>query len=143
MQQFVVPQFIDVEDKIIGPLTVRQFAIMTGGGVLGFVFYKIFDFVLFLICVVIILLLIWLFAFFKVGGYQVFHEFLLNFIKTKKRPTRRVWGKEYSLAELKEFIKPIVIKKKAEIAVKAPLQTRHLSDVSLMVDTGGAYEGEE
>ncbi len=28
MQQFVVPQFIDVEDKILGPLTVRQFLIM-------------------------------------------------------------------------------------------------------------------
>jgi hypothetical protein len=25
MQQFVVPQFIDVEDKIIGPISVRQF----------------------------------------------------------------------------------------------------------------------
>ena len=27
MQQFVVPQFIDVEDKIIGSITVRQFII--------------------------------------------------------------------------------------------------------------------
>ncbi|KKS92044.1 MAG: hypothetical protein UV69_C0039G0006, partial [Parcubacteria group bacterium GW2011_GWE2_43_12] len=32
MQQFVVPQFIDVEDKIIGPITVRQFIIIMVGG---------------------------------------------------------------------------------------------------------------
>ena len=28
MEQFVVPQFIDAEDKILGPLTGRQFVIM-------------------------------------------------------------------------------------------------------------------
>ncbi len=44
MRQFTVPQFIDVEDKIIGPLTVRQFLIMlTGFAVIG-VSYKFADF---------------------------------------------------------------------------------------------------
>ena len=28
MDQFVVPQFIDAEDKIFGPLTARQFIIV-------------------------------------------------------------------------------------------------------------------
>ena len=39
--KYSVPQFIDVEDKIFGPLTFRQFAYLTGGGGLGFVAYKI------------------------------------------------------------------------------------------------------
>ena len=30
MDRFVVPQFIDVEDKIFGPVTVRQFLILLG-----------------------------------------------------------------------------------------------------------------
>lgn len=34
--QFPVPQFTDVEDKIIGPLTIKQFGIMFGAGVLVF-----------------------------------------------------------------------------------------------------------
>jgi len=32
--QYQVPQFIDIEDKIIGPLTLKQFGWLAGGGVL-------------------------------------------------------------------------------------------------------------
>ncbi|TSC80302.1 MAG: hypothetical protein G01um101429_152 [Parcubacteria group bacterium Gr01-1014_29] len=32
MQQFQVPQFIEVEDKIFGPLTTKQFFYLLGGG---------------------------------------------------------------------------------------------------------------
>ncbi|MDA1334914.1 MAG: PrgI family protein [bacterium] len=35
MQQFQVPQFIDIEDKILGPLTVKQLIYVLGGA--GFV----------------------------------------------------------------------------------------------------------
>lgn len=31
MQQFQVPQFIEIEDKIFGPLTVKQFVYVLGG----------------------------------------------------------------------------------------------------------------
>jgi len=31
MQQFQVPQFIDIEDKVFGPLTVKQFLYVLGG----------------------------------------------------------------------------------------------------------------
>ena len=43
MDRFVAPQFIDVEDRIIGPITTRQFIIMVIGGVVVFVAYKILD----------------------------------------------------------------------------------------------------
>lgn len=39
--QFKVPQFIDIEDKIFGPFTFRQFAFLIGGGGIIFVVYKI------------------------------------------------------------------------------------------------------
>lgn len=39
--QFKVPQFLDVEDKIFGPFTFRQFVYLAGGGGLCFVFYKL------------------------------------------------------------------------------------------------------
>jgi hypothetical protein len=38
--RFNVPQFIDVEDKIFGPLTFRQFVYLTGGGGLAFLAFK-------------------------------------------------------------------------------------------------------
>ena len=39
--RFAVPQFIDVEDKIFGPLTFRQFVYLAGGGGLVFVSIKL------------------------------------------------------------------------------------------------------
>lgn len=39
--QFKVPQFIDVEDKIFGPLTWKQFVFLAGGAGLAFIFYKL------------------------------------------------------------------------------------------------------
>lgn len=40
--QFNVPQFIEVEDKIIGPLTLKQFLILLGGGLICFFYWSIF-----------------------------------------------------------------------------------------------------
>jgi ABC-type glycerol-3-phosphate transport system permease component len=36
---FVLPQFIDMEARIVGPLTLKQFAFVGGGGALSFVIY--------------------------------------------------------------------------------------------------------
>lgn len=38
--RFDVPQFIDVEDKIFGPLTFRQFVYVVGGGGLCYIVIK-------------------------------------------------------------------------------------------------------
>ncbi len=38
--QFQVPQFTDVEDKIFGPLTLKQFIYVAGGGGLGFLIWR-------------------------------------------------------------------------------------------------------
>ncbi|HED36751.1 MAG TPA: PrgI family protein [Ignavibacteria bacterium] len=39
--QFQVPQFIEIEDKIFGPLTFKQFVYLAGGAALSFILYKI------------------------------------------------------------------------------------------------------
>ena len=38
--QFKVPQFLDIEDKIFGPFTFREFAYLAGGAGMCFFFYK-------------------------------------------------------------------------------------------------------
>lgn len=38
--QFQVPQFLDVEDKVIGPLTIKQFLYVSGGTGLGYLSYR-------------------------------------------------------------------------------------------------------
>ncbi len=39
--QFKVPQFLDIEDKIFGPFTFRQFVYLAGGAGICFFFYKL------------------------------------------------------------------------------------------------------
>jgi len=39
--QFAVPQFTDVEDKLIGPLTLKQFLVVLGAGGLCFLFWSL------------------------------------------------------------------------------------------------------
>jgi len=39
--RFQVPQFIEVEDKIFGPLTLKQFIYLAGGAGLSFVVYRL------------------------------------------------------------------------------------------------------
>src|SRR3989344_2105148 len=94
MQKYIVPQFIDVENKIMGPITVRQFATVAVGGVLVFAAYKLADFSLFLILTAIIIAVTAVVAFLKFNGLP-FHIFLLNVVGTYKKPMLRVWLKEY------------------------------------------------
>ena len=39
--QFKVPQFLDIEDKIFGPFTFRQFVYRAGGAVLCFMLFRL------------------------------------------------------------------------------------------------------
>ena len=109
MQQFTVPQFIDVEAKIIGPLTVRQFLIVLAAALLGGISYRLFDFSLFITITVILLLLAATFAFVKINA-RPFHFFFLNVLQTL-RPRLRLWRKidaDQPLEAVKTYSKPEV-----------------------------------
>jgi hypothetical protein len=143
MQQFTVPQFIDVEDKIIGPITTRQFVIMLAGFLVMAIFYAIFDFSLFATASLLVFAITGTFSFAKING-RPFHFFVLNVIQTLKRPRLRVWininDVNFSPLNEKEkdtFDQNINIKKK-----KTPSLSR-LNELSLIVDTKGTYKGED
>ncbi len=38
--QFQMPRFLDIEDKVIGPLTFKQFIYLAGGGGLAYIAYS-------------------------------------------------------------------------------------------------------
>lgn len=139
--QFVVPQFIDVESKIFFFVTTRQFIILLGAGGIIFLAYRFGDFSLFISTVVLVGGLALLFAFFKPNG-QVFHVFLLNFIQSIAKPSRRIWRKEYSTAELHELRMPRVQKAEKKSQVKTVKRER-IRDLSLQVNTGGYYKADE
>jgi len=141
MQQFVVPQFIDVEDKIIGPITVRQFIIILVGGGLCFIAYKLSDFALFLFQFVIIMAVTFVFAFIRINGRPI-HYLLLNFFQTTKKPKLRIWQKKFMDSELRALSKIKKIELPLEIKTKNKVRASRLAELSLIVDTGGVYQGE-
>jgi len=141
MQQFIIPQFIDVEDKIIGPITTRQFVVILAGFLIIAVFYKLFDFSLFVTFGLLALLITGVFAFLKING-RPFHYFVLNLFQTFKRPRLRIWyngslsfGDDYGIEE--SHFAPV-----AQVASDKHYTTSRLAELSLIVDTKGAYQGE-
>ncbi len=142
MDQFTVPQFIDVEDKIFGPVTARQFVIMLVAGLILFVFYKIADTTLFIFALATIGGGALVLAFVKING-QSFHYFILNLIQTLRRPSRRIWYKTDTKEELEEMRKSGKVED-VEKAVEIPrLSYNRIRDLSLVVNTGGYYKPEE
>ena len=145
-QQFTVPQFIDAEDKIVGPISVRQFVIMLVGAGLIFVIYQITDFSLLIISAIMIGGVAAIVAFAKVNG-QPFHMFLLHITQTVKDPSLRVWRRDISSAEISlqhqreaELLKAAAAPPEFTPHEKPPV--RKLAELSLIVDTGGAYHGQ-
>ncbi len=141
MQQFNVPQFIDVEDKVLGPITVRQFVIILFCGLFSTVTYKLADFALFLTLTILIFGLGGVIAFLRING-RPFHYFILNLIQTLKKPKIRIWNNQLSKTskELKGE-REIKIEQIIKVEKKQLYPKSKLAEVSLMVDTGGVYQG--
>jgi len=139
MQQFTVPQFIDVEDKIIGPITARQFIIMLAGFMLIVLFYRVLNFSTFLFFGVMTFGISGVIAFFKINGMP-FHFFILNFIQTSKREALRVWSKDYA-EEADADDSDDIVGDEFLSAPSKPYDVSRLTELALIVDTQGAYKG--
>ena len=85
--QFPVPQFTDVEDKIIGPLSVKQFMILFAVGVILFLAFSATKSIVVLVFVFILFGLPGLgIAFGKINGRPVYNAFgfLVQFYTSPK-----------------------------------------------------------
>lgn len=141
-EKFVVPQFIDNEDKILGPITVRQFLVCLGATLAIFIVYKLFTLPGFIFGTILILIFAGVFGFLKING-QPFHLFFVNFVQTQSRPKKRVWNKDMDNAQLKALIiKPPEVAKIVTPSKSRPESTR-LRDLALTVNTGGVYNPDE
>ena len=141
-EQFVVPQFIDSEDKIFGPVTARQFIILMVAGLTSFALFKLLSFVPFLIISIPLICLSGIAAFVKING-QAFHYFFLNLLQTLKKPKLRVWQKVYKDAELREFMFSKPPPPITHITRKEFTATSRLQELTLVVNTGGVYKPED
>lgn len=143
--KYIVPQFIDNEDKILGPITVRQFLILLAAVVILFISYKLApSTAVFIVIALFTCGIAGTFGFVKIHT-QPFHLFFLNFLASRIRPQLRVWDKELTDAQLYAFMELDKVST-AEIEVKnikeRPSGSR-LRDLTLVVNTGGVYKPDD
>lgn len=139
----MVPQFLDVESKIIGPITARQFLIMLAVLLIEFVIYRIFLNLFFVLGLGTPVLGIGLlFAFAKVNG-QPFHFIVLNVVQTFRKPNLRVWDKTLNDQDLRVFLEVVEEDPVVSPPKKVALERSRLNELTLVVNTGGVYVPDE
>ena len=121
--RFTVPQFIEMEAKIVGPLTFRQFIFIGIAGGICFVLYFTFPFSLFLLATIVLGSGAVAFAFLKIGGRGL-PTILGNFLKFSLAPKIYLWGKKEVPVEVfkKEMAK--AEEKKEELPLKIAEKSR-------------------
>jgi hypothetical protein len=100
--QFQVPQFIDTEDKVVGPFSLRQFAYVGIAGVISAIFYFFVQTWLFIVMAIIFLGLAGVIAFVKINGQPV-SKIITAALNFYWKPQVYVWKSETVAAQ-----KPIV-----------------------------------
>lgn len=91
--QFQVPQFIETEDKIVGPLSLRQFAYIATAGGLSFILFFAFETWLWFILTIFLAALSFSLAFLRING-QPLVKVLLAAGRFFWRPQTFVWQPE-------------------------------------------------
>lgn len=140
MQRFQVPQFITIEDKVVGPLTVKQAVYLGVGGVLAFFSCSFFAQFLCFSTAIPIGAVAAALAFFKVNE-QPFAVVLKNAFLYFIRPRRYIWKK----MPPKKIDGESRTKKPKEVLISAipKLSTSRLSDLAWSLDIKHEQQGRE
>ncbi len=131
--QFRVPQKIDLEDKIIGPFTLRQFLYLLAGGMLDYIWFRFFPFGLALLLIIPTSIFFIAMAVARVQD-QPFPKFLGSLILFIFKPKERTWGREAPLPKL------MVIKEKEKKKTDPEdkkMTKGELEKLSTILDTKG------
>jgi hypothetical protein len=98
MAQYQVPQFIEVEDKIFGPLTLKQFIYLAGAGGLSLIFFTLLPLLFALPLIGIAMGIGAGFAFYKVNGRPL--------IVAAEHAFSYIWGNKLYLWKQREAQAP-------------------------------------
>ena len=123
--QFQVPQFIEVEDKIFGPLTFKQFVYVAGGAGMAYLLWRIFPFLLAAPLMMAVLGLGAALAFMQYNG-RPFILAVENGFYFLMRTKLYLWNNER-----RERNKQIARAEKAEAKAANPIYVPHLSQSKL------------
>lgn len=132
--QFTVPQFIERESKIFGPLTFTQFIYIGGGGAVCLLLYFSFaktNFLLFLLATAMVMSLAASLAFLRIGGRSL-PTILKNFLFFSIGPKIYLWRRKNVPPRMIEKIKE---KAKTENAEPSTLKLAEKSQLRSLSNT--------
>jgi hypothetical protein len=135
MSQYTVPQNVEAEDQIIGPLTFKQFVYALIGFGWAVLVYAAFNKIIILMLALILPVsgLFLMLAFFRRDG-QNFEQLLIAMVGYFGNSRKRIWQKDASLTTL--HIEP---KKAAVVAIQRSATEIHgdLERLSQLIDSRG------
>ena len=145
-QQYSVPQNIEVEDKILGPFTLKQFLYMIGGGMSVYLLFLIvapISFTLFTVIALPISLITLALVFVKIGE-RPFITFIGYFITFTNEPKIKTWQKSTRIKSIMVQSREEAAQGKKDIAkrTKEGLVRSRLEELAMIVDTKGWSGGE-
>lgn len=139
-----IPQNVTIEDKLVGPLTLKQFLYILGASAVIFISYQYYIrlylyFIEFVLISIVVTTLAIMLAFAKING-RSFAIFLINWIKFLFSKKTRIWKKEP-----REFVKDIKVRAKDIKSTKEELKERQsnsefktqIEKLATILDTGG------
>jgi hypothetical protein len=127
---FNVPQFIDIEDKIIGPLTGKQLGWLGIGGVLIIIGWNVLDRSAFFVAAIFISAIFGGLAFYRPYN-QPLIKFITSSIHFMFRPKIYVWRRNY------DNIKPVrraAVKKTEAIQPRKILNREKIGEITKILD---------
>ena len=135
--RFTVPQFIEHEAKIVGPLTFRQFVFVGVAVAVCFVFYFSFPFTTFLMVSMVLIGAALCLAFLKVNGKPL-PSLLFDFLKFTIEPKMYVWKKrerQVKVYKKSELAPPQIIEEKKEEPKVRMVTRRRLRKTQTDIET--------
>ncbi|MBM3281163.1 MAG: PrgI family protein [Candidatus Harrisonbacteria bacterium] len=99
---FQVPQFIDIEDRIIGPLTLKQFGYLAIAFLLSFFSFFIFTFLIWVLITLLVAAISILFAFIRYNErpFSILFLSVVSFAFHKKKYRKNISGEEEGKKEI-------------------------------------------
>lgn len=132
-----VPQYIDVEDKIAGPLTAKQLGWVIGLGVILLIMWNVFSKILFFIVGIPLAIVFLAMAFFKPYG-QPLGSFVIFGIMYFFRPKVYFWQR----TPQKNIISKQKIKAEENHPTENKLSAESIMDLARVMDSGGTEHNE-
>lgn len=136
--RFEVPQFIEVEDKIVGPFTWKQFVYLAGGAGMLIILKLLLPFFIFLLLALPVMGLAGFLAFYRINNrpFSAFLESFAHFVTKdrlylwRKQEQQTITGKERPVVSFYDYedpLPPVDAKKGSLAALSRKLELNTLN----------------